>query len=161
MSIKTFYIYALGRSCYALSENGIVYYAMTYCFGGISIWKWGILLNFCWVSIFYDLLIANISRMVAWTPINYTIFWKSVMKTFRCIYVNCFSRLRFLAEVSTELLKMHFFGEFTGRNSRSRQITTFFSSIFSALTVCKIHFLYLKLVNIHFHVVLLLVHSGL
>ena len=24
MSIKTFYIYALGRSCYALSENGIV-----------------------------------------------------------------------------------------------------------------------------------------
>ena len=144
MSIKTFYIYALGRSCYALSENGIVYYAMTYCFGGISIWKWGILLNFCWVSIFYDLLIANISRMVAWTPINYTIFWKSVMKTFRCIYVNCFSRLRFLAEVSTKLQKMQFFEQIMddnlGRKHGTRQMTSFFSSTLSALTVCKIHF---------------------
>ena len=34
-SIKAIYIYAPERSCYALSENGIVYYAMTYCFGDI------------------------------------------------------------------------------------------------------------------------------
>ena len=27
------------------------------------------------------------------------------MRTFRCIYVNCFNRLRFLAEVSTKLKK--------------------------------------------------------
>ena len=36
-SIKAIYIYASERSRYALSENGIVYYAMTYCFGDISI----------------------------------------------------------------------------------------------------------------------------
>ena len=143
-----------------ISENVIVYYAMTCC-GYISIWNWRILLNFCWVSISCDILIAYISGTVAPIPINHTIFWKNIMRTFRCIYVNCFNRLRVLAEVSTELLKMHFFGQFTDRNSRSRQITTFFSSTFSALTACKIHFLYLKLVNIHFHVVLLLVHSGL
>ena len=36
-SIKATYIYASERSCYALSENGIVYYAMTYCFGNVNI----------------------------------------------------------------------------------------------------------------------------
>ena len=30
--IKAIYIYASERSRYVLSENGIVYYAMTYCF---------------------------------------------------------------------------------------------------------------------------------
>ena len=102
-SIKAIYIYACGRSRYALSENSIVYHAMTYRFGDISIWNWRILLKFCWVSIFFDILIANISWTVAQTPKNHSIFWKSVMRTFRCIYVNCFNRLRFLAEVSTKL----------------------------------------------------------
>ena len=45
-----------------------------------------ILLNFCWMSIFLDNLIAKISWSVAQTPINRIIFWKSVMRTFRCIY---------------------------------------------------------------------------
>ena len=58
--IKAIYIYACGRTRYALSENSIVYYAMTYYFGDISIWNWRILLKFCWVSIFFDILIANI-----------------------------------------------------------------------------------------------------
>ena len=75
-SIKAIYIYASERSRYALSENGIVYYAMTYCFGDISVLSRWILLNFCWVSIFFYILIANISWTVAWTPINHTIFWK-------------------------------------------------------------------------------------
>ena len=39
--------------------------------------------NFCWFSIFFDILIANISWTVAQTPINHSIFWKSVMRTFR------------------------------------------------------------------------------
>ena len=95
-SIKAIYIYASERSRYALSENGIVYYAMTYCFGDISVWSRRILLNFCWVSIFFDILIANISWTVAQTTTNHNIFWKSVMRTFRCIYVNCFNRLNFL-----------------------------------------------------------------
>ena len=36
-SNKTIYIYASERSQYALSENGIVYCAMTYYFGDISV----------------------------------------------------------------------------------------------------------------------------
>ena len=36
-SIKAIYISAYESSCYALLENGIVYYAMTYCFGDISV----------------------------------------------------------------------------------------------------------------------------
>ena len=103
MSIKAIYIYASGRSRYALSENDIVYYAVNYCFGDISIWNWRILLSFCWVSIFFDILIANISWTVTGTPMKHTIFWKTVVRTFRCIYVNCFNKLRFLAEVSTNL----------------------------------------------------------
>ena len=35
-SIKTIYIYASESSRCALSENGIVYYAVTYCFEDIS-----------------------------------------------------------------------------------------------------------------------------
>ena len=115
-SIKAIYMHASGSSCYALSENGIFYYAITYCFRDISIWNWR-MLNFCWVSIFFDILIANISWTVAQTPKNHSIFWKSVMRTFRCIYVNCFNRLRFLAEVSTKLQKMHFFRQFKDHNS--------------------------------------------
>ena len=45
-SSKAIYIYASERSLYALSENGIVYYTMTYCFGDISAWNRRILLNF-------------------------------------------------------------------------------------------------------------------
>ena len=102
-SMKAIYIYASERSHYAPSEKGIVYYAMTYCFGNISVWSWRILLNFWWVSICLDILIANISWIVALTPINHSIFWKSVMRTIRCIYVNCFNRLGVFAEVSTKL----------------------------------------------------------
>ena len=35
--IEAIYIYASERSRYAISENGIVYYGMTYCFGDISV----------------------------------------------------------------------------------------------------------------------------
>ena len=116
-SMKAIYIYASERPRYALSENDIIYYAITYCFGDISVWSQRILLNFCWVSIFFYVLIANISWTVARTPINHSIFWKSAMRTLRCIYVNCFNRIRFLAEVNTNLWKIHFFGQFTDHNS--------------------------------------------
>ena len=36
-SIKAIYIYASEWSRCALSQNGIVYYAMTYCFGDIRV----------------------------------------------------------------------------------------------------------------------------
>ena len=75
------------------------------------------LLNFCWVSIFFDISIVDISWTVAQTPINHTILWKNVMRTFRCIYVNCVNRLKFLAQVSTKLQKTHFFRQFVDHNS--------------------------------------------
>ena len=74
-SIKAIYMYASERSCYALSENGIVYYAMTYCFGDIRIRSQKLLLNFSWVSIFFYIYFANISKTVPQIPINHTIFW--------------------------------------------------------------------------------------
>ena len=64
-SIKATSMYASERSRCELSENGIVYCAMTYYFGDISIWSQNILLNFCWVSIFFDIVIVNISWTVA------------------------------------------------------------------------------------------------
>ena len=67
-----------------------------------------ILLNFCWVSISFAILIATISWSVAQNPIDHIIFLESVMRAFRYTYVNCFSRLRFLAKFSTELQKMIF-----------------------------------------------------
>ena len=115
-SIKAIYINACERSRCTLSENGIVYYAMTYCFKDIRAWCQTNLINFYWVSIFFYILIANISWMLSWTPIIHISFWKSITRTFRCIYVNCFSRLRFLAEVSTKLKKIHFLGQFKNCN---------------------------------------------
>ena len=41
-------------------EMVIVYYAMAYIFGDITVQNQTILLNFCWVSIFLDILNANI-----------------------------------------------------------------------------------------------------
>ena len=102
--IKEIYISASKRSRFALSENSIDYYAMTYCFGDIRVRIRRILLNFCWVSNFFDVLIANISWTVAQTPINHTIFWNSVMRTFRWMYVNCFNRFKLLALSQHNLL---------------------------------------------------------
>ena len=123
--------------------HGIVYYAMVYCFGDIRVWSKRNLLNFCWFSIFPNILIANISWTVAESPKNHTIFWKSVMRTFRCIYENCFQRLRFLAEVSTKLHEMHPFRIFKDHNSvRKHGSSTndpIFSPTFATPTVCNIH----------------------
>ena len=60
-SVKAIYIHVSERSRYALSENGIVFYAITYSFGDIRVWSRIILSNFCWITIFFDILIANIS----------------------------------------------------------------------------------------------------
>ena len=65
--------------------------------------------------------------------INHKIFWKSVKRTFRCAYGNCFDRIRFLAEVSTKLPKKCPFLDnlrtITQRkNLKTRQMTPFFSS---------------------------------
>ena len=44
-SIEMIYIYASERSRYTRLENGIVYYAITYCFWNITVWRRRILLN--------------------------------------------------------------------------------------------------------------------
>ena len=79
----------------------------------------------------------KILRTVAQTPIRHIIFWKIVIRTFRSIYVNCFSRLRFLAEVSTKLQKMDLFAQFKGHNSGRKYGNEtndpIFSSTFSVL----------------------------
>ena len=46
-SIKSIRIHASEISCDTLSENGLAYYAMTYCFGDVRVLGQGILLNYC------------------------------------------------------------------------------------------------------------------
>ena len=141
-SIKAIYIHASERSRYALSENCIFYYAMTYFFGDIRVLSQKILLNFCWVSISFDISIATISKTLAQNPIDHIIFWKSVMMTFLYTYVNCFNRLRFLAKFSTKLQKKKILDNLRTttqeENMETRQMTPFCSSTFSALAVCDI-----------------------
>ena len=89
------------------------------------------------VRVIYTLLVETISTRFYWltcrnhiypwnayrgrnhaeTPIRHIIFWKTVIKNFRSIYVNCFNTCRFLAEVSTKLQKMHLYGQFKDHNS--------------------------------------------
>ena len=64
------YIYISERSRFGLSENGIVYYAIIYCFGDIRVWSQRTLLNFYWVSILFYILITNIS----WQACNQEFF---------------------------------------------------------------------------------------
>ena len=120
------------RSHYALWEKGIIHYAMISCFEDIRVWSRRVLLEFCRVSIFFDILIANISWTVTQTPINHVIFWKSIMRTFRCIYVNCSIRLRFLDEISTKLSTL--LGNLRTitqkGNMETRQMTSFFHLFF-------------------------------
>ena len=98
--------------------------------------------HFCWVSIVFDILISNISWTVAQTPIKHIIFWKTLIRTFISIYVNCFNRLRFLAEVSTKLQKIHFMDNLRGISQegsmKTRQMTPFFIYVFLKLCLAFI-----------------------
>ena len=59
---------------------------------------------------------------------------KTVMKTLRSIYLNCFNRLRLLPEVSTKLQKMHFLDNLKTTTQKgsmeTRQMTPFFHLLF-------------------------------
>ena len=139
--MQAIYIHAPTRSCYVLSGNGTVYYTMTYVFWGIRVWSWRILLNFCRVSIFFDNLIPNIESTVYQTAINRTIFWKGVVRSFKCFYVNCFNRLRFLAEVSTKLQKNYFIGQFKACVRYFLSILYFFYQVIALQKLWKIFFI--------------------
>ena len=78
--------------------------------------------------------------------------------------MSCFNRFRFLAEVSTNLQKMHYFGQFKDHNSGKQKGNytndPIFPSTFWEPTVCDIHFCVWKF-KIHFHRIHPLIHSGL
>ena len=145
-SNKAIYIYVSERSRYELSENCVVYYAMVYCFGDIRALYQRILLNFCWVTIFFYILSANISWALAQNPMNLIIFWMSIMKTLRYIHVNYFNRLKFLANISTKLQKLTFMDSLRNidqeANMETRQMSSFPSFFFSTLSICNINFSY-------------------
>ena len=93
---------------------------------------------------FFDILIANTSWTLAKTPINHVIFWMSVMRIFRCIYVNYFNGLRFLAKINTKFQKMQILRQFKDHNSGCKYGNStndsIFLSAFSTLSFCNIHF---------------------
>ena len=63
-AVIAIYVYASESSCLVLLENGVGYYAMIWKLEDIGVWRWWILLNFCWVSTFLDMLFFNISWTV-------------------------------------------------------------------------------------------------
>ena len=69
-------------------------------------------------------------------------FLKQCTENFHMKYVNCFKRLRFLAEVSTKLYKIHFSRQIIGHNSerklKNQTNDLIFSSTFSTLFVILI-----------------------
>ena len=87
------------------------------------------MLNFCKVSIFFDILIANISWTVA-----------------QCVYVNWFNRLRFHVEVSAKLQKVNFLGNLMTitqkGNMEARQMTPFFHLLFLVLMCVTFTFVF-------------------
>ena len=93
---------------------------------------------FCNTRSDFHMETTAILRTVAQTSINHIIFWKSVMRTFKCIYLNCFSRLRFLAEVRTKLQKINFKDNLRAmtqkENVETRQMTPFFIYFFQSVT---------------------------
>ena len=151
-SIRTIFIYASESSDYTPSENDMVYRGLSTIHEILAIkyvlsWFSKILTKF------FDF--KHLSKTVSHSIINKNIFWKYVTRPFRCIYVNCFNRLRFLAEVNTQLQQMNF-------NDNLRIITQEknMGTIFSTLTVCNIHFLiwkYWKFIFIWPHLWLILV----
>ena len=88
---------------------------------------------------FFDILFFNILWIVAQNSTKNTIFWKSMMRSFRWIEINCFNRFRFLAEVSTNLQKCSLLANLrTITQEGKRKLGKwphFFSSAFCALFV--------------------------
>ena len=93
-----------------------------------------------WQSLF-DILIANTNG--ASDVYKACHFWETVIKTVRSIYVNFFNTLRFLAEFSTKLQKLHFLDNLrTITQERNTELDKWhhFLSNFAAITVCNIQF---------------------
>ena len=106
-SIKEIYIYASERSRCVLLENCIVDYAMLLCcVSEIFGFEVKSFVKFL-LSIFFNILNCNIWWTMVQTTVNHVIFWKSEMRTFRCIYVNCLGFL--LRSTQNWSARPHFF----------------------------------------------------
>ena len=138
-SVKAIYIYVPESSHYNLSENAMIYRGLSHRSWDIS--NLNIRKGADSAEIPQNTPTSNThtSETVSHSIINNTNFWKCVTRPFRCIYVNCFNRLRFLAEISTNLQKIHFLDNLrtiTQEGSmETKQMTSFFSSTFSNLFV--------------------------
>ena len=121
-----------------------IYIYLNGTFSFCSFRKW-------WVSTFLDILFFNISWTVSYSHLyeKSTIFWKSIMRSFRWIKINCFNIFRFLAEVSKNLQNSTILSNLRTitqeRKMEFRQMTLYFSSTFWALTVCDTRFCIWKL----------------
>ena len=110
------------------------------------------MLNSCFSIFLGTVFHSLISRelLISRTHIK-NIFWKSMMRSFRWLEINCFNIFRFIAEVSTNFQKMHNFGWFFKKRKLDKW-RHFFHLLFE---LCLYSFLYLIIAKIHFHGVLL------
>ena len=104
-SIAAIYIYASEISYYSLSENDMVYRGLSHRSRDIS--NYNIKKDADSAEIYGNssILNPNIFKILSHSIISNATFWKCITRTFICIYVNCFNRLRFHAEFSTKLQK--------------------------------------------------------
>ena len=83
---------------------------------------------------------------ISWTV---TIFWKSMMRSFRWIEIKCFNIYLGFSLRSAQICKKctiwAILRTITQERKKIRQMIPFFSSTFWALTVCHIHFCIWKL----------------
>ena len=104
-SVKSVYIYASESFHYTLSENAMVYRGPSNHSWDINDWNIKKYADSAEIQQNSSTSNTNISKTVSHSTINNIIVWKYVTRPFRCIYVNCFNRLRFPAEVSTKIAK--------------------------------------------------------
>ena len=93
--------------------------------------------RWCWLSRYFTIFLMSnpkIPETVSHSIVNNTIFWNCLTRPFRCIYVNCFNRLIFRAEVSIKLQKRTFLNNLRTItqewNMEVRQMTPFFNLLF-------------------------------
>ena len=77
------------------------------------------------------------------------------MRTFRCVYINCYNSIRFFVDISKKLEKGYNFWKFkdhnSGRRCENKTNNPIIFICFSSTNCLGTSFLHLKIVKIHFH----------
>ena len=106
-----------------------------------------------------------ISPKLCHTIITNTNFKKSETNNFKCICINCFNNLRFVADISKKIQKRDNFWQLkdhnSGRRHENKTNDPIFFICFSRSNCFWNSIFYLKIVKIHFHGIPPLAHSGL